>query len=199
MLIIALILNVIIVVCEIYTLGHINGKINILKYYTYLQNLIGLFASLILVWAILSGNTIPEFVRGVRYIATCGLTATTFIFLTFLGAGKKIAMTEDDFLPGCSPKTANAILHYICPMLSLISFVVLEREIQLSNGIWTTLSAVPSCGYWIIYLILSAAKVWEEPYQLESNGKGGKIREGLIFLLIPLSFVAISFALWNVK
>lgn len=36
MLIMALILNLVILGCELYALGHIKGKLNILKYYTYL-------------------------------------------------------------------------------------------------------------------------------------------------------------------
>ncbi len=199
MVIYMLIAHLIIAVCEVYVLGHIRRKRNILKYYTYLQNFLGLLSSLILIAGILQGNPIGEFVKGIRYVATCGLAATTVIFVAFLGAGKKIALTESDFLPGCSPKTANAILHYICPALSLVSFVVFEREISLSSGIWTSLAAVPSCGYWIVYWILSAAKVWEEPYSFAAEGRHGKAVGGLICFLIPLSFVAISFVLWNVK
>ncbi len=199
MLAVALILHLIIVVCEIYVLGHIRKKINILKYYTYLQNLLGLLSSVIIIVDILCGNPMGEYAKGIRYVAVCGLAATTLIFVVFLGAGKKAALTEDDFLRGCTPKAANTVLHYLCPALSLVSFVFFEREISLSNGIWTSLTAIPSCGYWIVYGILSAAKLWEEPYQFEYSGKYGKVLEVSTYLLIPLSFVAISFALWNVK
>lgn len=135
MLVIALILNMIIVVCEIYVLGHIRKKINILKYYTYLQNLLGFLSGAIFIAAFLCGNGIGEFVKGLRYIATCGLAATTFIFVAFLGAGKRAVFTEDDFIPGCTPKAANVLLHYLCPAFSLVSFVFFEREISLSKGI----------------------------------------------------------------
>lgn len=162
MLIIALILNMVILGCELYVLGYIKGKLNILKYYTYLQNFISLIASLIcsvyLIVSITSGETIPEFVKGFRYIATCGLVATMFIFIVFLGNGKKIAITEDDFLSGFSPKKANIILHYVCPMVSLLSFVVFERQVELTNDMWTGIAAIPSCIYWIVYIILTKAK-----------------------------------------
>lgn len=203
MLIIAFIINLIIAICEFITLGHIRGKRNILKYYTYLQNFIALIVSLIfcicLIVCIVSGRTIPEFVKGLRYVATCGLLATMLVFVTFLGAGKKISITEDDFLFGFSPKTANIILHYICPILSLVSFVLFEREIHLSNGIWTGIVAIPSCIYWIIYIVLSVTKRWEEPYNFASQGEKSNMGEILSVLLIPLSFIAISFVLWNVK
>ncbi len=199
----AFIINLIIIICEFRTLGHIRGKRNILKYYTYLQNFIGLIVSFIfcvfLIVCIVSDRAIPEFVKGLRYTATCGLLATMLTFLVFLGAGKKIRITEDDFLFGYSPKTANIILHYICPILSLVSFLLFEREIILSNGIWTGIVAIPSCIYWIIYIVFSVTKRWEEPYDFASQGGKNNIGEILSVLLIPLSFIAISFILWNIQ
>ena len=199
----ALITNLIIIICEVYTLGHIRKKTDILKYYTYLHNLIALVVSIVfsigLIVCMVSGREFPELLRGIRYIATCGSVATMLIFLTILGRGKKISLTEDDFLSGFSPKIANAVLHYICPVLSLISFVVFERELPLFNGIWTNITAMPSCLYWIVYIILSTAKLWEEPYDFTAQEGKSKIQEVLPFFLLPLLFIAISFVLWTVK
>ncbi len=201
MLKIALIINLIIVFLELFTLGHVRGKLNILKYYTYLQNLLALTASLAFsavgIFCMLSGREIPEFIRGARYVATCGLAATAFIFVAFLGAGKKIAITDGDFTGGFSSRLANALLHYVCPALSIISLLLFEREIVMSNGIWTALVAIPSCLYWIVYIILSATGKWKEPYDFKGEGEKGRVREALTFVLIPLSFIAISFVLWN--
>ena len=203
MLKIALFINLTIIICELYTLWHIRKKTDILKYYTYLQNLMALFVSFIffvcLVVCMVCGGEIPAFIRGLRYVATCGLAAAMFTFLTVLGAGKKIAMTEDDFISGFSPRIANAVLHYICPMLSLVSFVFFERELILSDGIWTSIAAIPSCLYWIIYIILSVTKLWEEPYAFVAKGAKSKWQEVFAFILIPFSFVAISFLLWTIK
>ena len=201
MLNIAFVINLAIVVCEGYTLGHIRRKNDILKYYTYLQNAIALFGSVMffitLTVCMISGREIPAFISGIRYVATCGLAATMFIFLTFLSAGKKIAITNDDFRSGCSPKIANAMLHYICPILSLVSFGLFERELPLPNGIWTSVAAIPSCLYWVIYMILSVTKLWEEPYAF--TAQGGKLQEILSIVLLPLSFIVISFVLWTIR
>lgn len=203
MLKIALLIHLILAICQLYTLGHIRGKRNILKYYTYLQNFLALIVSLVfvafLIVSMVSDREMPECIKGLRYVATCGLAATMFIFIAFLGAGKKIAITEDDFLRGFHPQMANAILHYVCPILSLVSFVLFERELPLSNGIWTGLVAIPSCIYWIIYTVLSVTKRWEEPYDFASQEENSKLREMMPFFLIPLSFIAISFVLWNIK
>ena len=199
MLKIAWFINLVMIICELQVLGHIRKKTDILKYYTYLQNLLSLFASFVFVVCIVSGREIPELIKGMRYIATCGLAATMFMFLAFLGGGKTIQITEDDLLAGFSPQVANAILHYVCPILWLISFVFFERELPLANGVWTSIAAIPSCLYWIVYIILSAAKLWEEPYAFAAQGAKSKIREGLTFALIPVSFIAISFVLWTIR
>ena len=203
MLIVALILNLVISGCEVYALVHVKGKLNILKYYTYLQNFLSLIVSLIccvyLAINIIFGQTVPEFVMGLRYVATCGLVATMFIFIVFLGNGKKIAITEDDFLSGLSPKMGNIILHYVCPIVSLLSFVVFERQIDLNNNIWTAIVAIPSCVYWVVYIILTKTKLWKEPYNFASSDKKNKFIEVLTILLLPLSFIAISFILWNIR
>lgn len=196
---IALIINIVIIILEIFTLHKLKRKLDMLKFYTYLQNLLTLIVSIVLViyltLNLLSNTIIPEYVRGLRYIVTCGLVSTTFIFVVFLGAGKKLSITEDDFKKGLSPKLANVILHYICPLLSIISFIFFEKEILLNNGIWTLIVALPSCLYWIVYILLSTTKKWEEPYNFSTN----KVLEILTYILIPISFIVFSIILWNVK
>ncbi len=194
----ALIANLAIAICEAYIFWHVRHKCDILKYYTYLQNGLSLVSSLLFVGFMVFDNEVPEIINGFRYITTCGLVATMFIFVFFLGAGKKVMITNDDFLPGVSPAVANAILHYICPMLSLASFLFFEREFCLSNPIWTGLVALPSCLYWVVYAILSVMKLWDEPYDFTDSG-GSKIREALPFVLIPVSFIAISYVIWNIR
>lgn len=196
---IALIINILIIILEIFTLHKLKRKLDMLKFYTYLQNLLTLIVSIVLViyltLNLLSNTIIPEYVRGLRYIVTCGLVSTTFIFVVFLGAGKKLSITEDDFKKGLSPKLANVILHYICPLLSTVSFIFFEKEILLNNGIWTLIVALPSCLYWIVYILLSTTKKWEEPYNFSTN----KVLEILTYILIPISFIVFSIILWNVK
>lgn len=198
MMILAVFANLILVICEAYTLWHIRHKLDILKYYTYLQNGLSLISSLLFVGFMIFTNEVPEIINGFRYVTTCGLVVTMFIFIFFLGADKKVMMTNDDFLPGISPVVANTVLHYICPLLSLVSFVLFEREFCLSNPIWTGLVALPSCLYWIVYAILSVMKLWDEPYNFTDSG-GSKIRGGLPFVLMPVSFIVISYVVWNIR
>ena len=156
MLIIALILNIILIGLELMVLISIKGKRNILKYYTYLQNFLSLITSFIfslcLIFCLSFKESIPEFIKGLRYVSTCGLLATSFIFLIFLRKENK-------------------------------------------NVIWTALVAIPSCLYWLVYLILSASKKWDEPYEFSTKNK---FIEVLTFILIPISFIVISIILWNI-
>lgn len=199
---IAWILNLMIVITEWMTLSHIRNKVDILKYYTYLQNFLALITSLVFCIISISSlrydNTILEFIKGLRYITSCGLLATMLIFIIVLKSGKKISITEDDFLSGLNPKTANIILHYLCPVLSCISFLVFERDIMLSNGIWTACAAIPSIIYWLIYWILTMTHSWIEPYDFSSTKKN-IILDILTTMMIPMSFILISFVLWNMK
>lgn len=199
MLIIALILNIILIGLELMVLISIKGKRNILKYYTYLQNFLSLITSIIfslcLIFCLSSKESIPEFIKGLRYVSTCGLLATSFIFLIFLRKENKNVITQDDLLFNFNPKLANIILHYLSPLLSLVSLVFFEQVIILTNGIWTALVAIPSCLYWLVYLILSASKKWDEPYEFSTKNK---FIEVLTFILIPISFIVISIILWNI-
>jgi hypothetical protein len=145
----------------------------------------------------ISDLVIPEYVRGLRYVVTTGLIFTSFIYIILLSPNKNNVISNKDF-KGIKGSTANIVLHYLCPLLSLISFVVFERNIDLDTNIWTLLVAIPSCLYWIIYLILSITKLWEEPYDFSSK-KNNKLWDLLIIICIPLFFIIISFILWNIR
>ncbi len=195
-------LNLALCICEIYILGNIKRKTDILKYYTFLQNFLSLIASFLfcvcLIAAILFDCAVPEFAKGLRYVTTCGLTAAAFIYVVFLSSNDQNHLKENDFIR-LSPAKANFLLHCFCPLISLLSLVVFERQMPLSASVWTLLAALPSCIYWILYSILSAAKLWAEPYVFSADkGRKSTLTEALIITLIPLSFILISFVLWKI-
>lgn len=203
MLIAALIINLLIIFLEIIVLIKVKRKVDIVKYYTYLQNLLTLIVSIIfavvLIIHFINNSEINEHIKGLRYTITCGLTATSLIYVLFIRQNKDNIMNEDDF-NNFNPKVANLILHYIVPLLSLISFILFERSIVIENSIWTILCAIPSIAYWIIYGILSMFHLWKEPYNFKGkNDKKNALLEVLTFIFIPVSFVIISIILWNIK
>ena len=204
MLIVALVINLIILICEIYVLIKVRRKRNIFKYYTFLQNFLTAIASAIfivyLILNILFSYQITEYIKGMRYVSSCGLITTTIIYVLFLSSNNKNMLSNEDFVK-LNPKTANVLLHYLCPVLSLLSFIIFEREITLTNLIWSGLAALPSGLYWLVYLILSLTKLWEEPYELISKKMGvkGLLLEIFTLILIPIIFMLVSFLLWTIK
>lgn len=204
MLIVALVINLIILICEIYVLIKVRRKRNIFKYYTFLQNfLAAIVSSIFIVYLILNilfSHQITEYIKGMRYVSSCGLITTTIIYVLFLSSNNKNTLSNEDFVK-INPKIANVLLHYLCPVLSLLSFIIFEREITLTNSIWTGLAALPSGLYWLVYLILSLTKLWEEPYELTSKKTGvkGLLLEIFTLILIPIIFMLVSFLLWEIK
>lgn len=197
---IALLLNLILIVLEVFVLSNIKDKTNIFKYYTFLQNFLACIISIVFVvyisLIIFFDGIILEFVRGLRYIATCGLVSTMFIYVIFLSSNKKNHLNEEDFLNNFNYKKANIILHYLCPIISLVSYVILERIIFITDSRWTIYAVIPSAAYWIIYLFFSLTNKWNEPYDFSSKNS---FKEIFVIICIPILFVLISFVLWNIK
>lgn len=199
MLIIALIINILIIVSEVYVLSKVKKKKDIIKYYTFINNLLCLIISIVfvigLVLYVLNYNYL-DIIRGLRYVVTCNMMSVMIMYLLFIGNDKNNRLCNNDFINCFNYKIGNLFVHYICPLLSFISFIFFERDIYISNSIWTTIAAVPSILYWIVYGFLSSFKLWDEPYQFSSNNK---IVDIIKILLIPIIFIGISFILWNIK
>lgn len=199
MLIIALIINILIIVSEVYVLSKVKKKKDIIKYYTFINNLLCLIISIIfvigLVLYVLNYNYL-DIIRGLRYVVTCNMISVMIMYLLFIGNDKNNRLCNNDFVNYFNYKIGNLFVHYICPLLSLVSFIFFERDIYISNSIWATIAAVPSVLYWIVYGFLSSFKLWDEPYQFSSNNK---IVDIIKMLLIPIIFIGISFVLWNIK
>ena len=132
-LVMAIVFNLLLILMEGAIFFRVKNKLNILKFYTFLQNFIALTVSILFcvfdVRELLGYGNIPELMKGLRYTATCGLAATMFVFAVFLAprfkSGK--SKTHTDLFGGLEPKTANLLLHYICPIISILSFVLFER------------------------------------------------------------------------
>lgn len=205
MLYLSLITNLAIVALEGWTLGHLRRKRDLFKYYTYLQNLIALLISAVFcicgTAALFQNRSMPQALRGLRYVASCGLTAAMLIYSAFLSSSSQNQLTEADFRPGITPGTANLMLHSLCPLLSMVSFLVFERPIAVTDARWTACAAIPSCGYWIVYLVLSAFHLWEDPYDFSAPKDDGKrhLPEALVMALLPVSFISISMVLWAAR
>lgn len=203
----AIILNIVLIILELKMFIGVKNKSYIFKYYTFLQNFIALITSAIFVFFetlyIFNGNNIIPWLKGMRYTATCGLAATMFVFAFILAPRYKSGKSSnhEDLFGGLNPKTANLILHFICPLISIISFILFERQISIGSE-WTSYAAYPSIIYWSIYILLTITHLWKEPYGLTNNDKnkkttiGQKIKGILLLMLIPIIFIGLEYLLW---
>lgn len=198
----ALVLNAAIVWMELHTLRRLTYKKDILKYYTYLSNLIAAVAGALYVAVTVLGIPTPLWLKGLRFSATYMLATTLFVFNLVLLPGGKAGntITEEDFT-GISPKLANLILHYLCPALSALSFLLLERQPVLTDPNWTLFAAAPTIVYWVVYLILTASGLWKDPYGFSEPSEKPKtlfaaLTGILMFILIPAMSMGLDFLLW---
>jgi hypothetical protein len=171
----------------------IKNKKEIFKYYTYVQSLLALIVSIILIICFIIGE-IPGYVRGLRYIVTCGLVFTMIIYNLFLARNSNNLMRDEDYIGNFKAKWVNFILHIFCPIISLISFIFFERDVIVEDGIWTILVVLPSALYFIFNIIISS----KLPYDF-STKKSNKVIDKLIFVLIPMLFILVTFIIWNIK
>jgi hypothetical protein len=77
-----------------------------------------------------TNETIPIWMKGLRFSATHSLASTLLVFaIVLMPLYKKGTLTNEiELFKGISEKNANLLLHYICPILSIISFLLFERN-----------------------------------------------------------------------
>lgn len=202
---IAVVLNFISAALQFCVLRHITQKRDILKYYTYLSNLIALIGSAVFtvvsVRNLVCGDLTPVWLKGLRFIGTYMLATVMSVFTLVLLPDYKAGnlITADDFT-GIHPEFANLVLHYLCPAISAFSFIVLERQPTLSGSEWTLFAAIPTIGYWVVYLLLTTFNLWKDPYGFSEpsvNPTFGSVLSGiLMFLLIPIISMGLDHLLW---
>ena len=165
----AFILNVIIIVLEIIgiAISYHNGGIKNLVYYTVDSNILALISCVLFVIVMMQGRK-SKFVSMLRYIATVNL-ALTFTIVVFV------------FVPMCIPYGYDAVAeilyrgaqwshHLLCPLFSMISFVLFEKsdilfenrhDIEKKNS---KIATVFTFAYAIVLVILNICKVVRGPY-----------------------------------
>ena len=87
----------------------------------------------------------------------------------------------------------------------MLSFAVWFLWFVLPLGLcvarWSGVAGFASIGYWIAYLVLTATKRWEEPYDfsVSKNRAVNDIAQAAFVLLFAVLFVFTSMALWENK
>lgn len=157
----ALIINIIIILVEIFAFGRsLFTDHNIaVEYYTNDSNIIALISSLLFV---IFYKKEREFVKDIRFVATSCLTVTflvvIFILCPMYDFNYKLLMFTDNFL----------VFHTIVPILSIISYIALEDRSSKNY-----LCLVFTILYSLIIIPLNIFNIVDGPYPfLKINTQG---------------------------
>jgi len=125
-----------------------------LEYYTELSNLMLLISSVTILICLLKNKEFPRWLEILRYVAVVSTTLTLFIVITVLSWTTSLGLENLMF------HSSNLYHHTLCPVIALLSFIILEKydNLKASDGIWFTLA------YAIVMIILNYLKIVEGPY-----------------------------------
>lgn len=129
-----------------------------LQYYTVDSNIFACISSFVLVGALLIKGKTPLWVHKLRYFATSCLAVTAVVVLVII-----IPASGFQQIPELLFQGTNLWQHTVCPLLSIISFLLFEKEYQLDSN-QSIYALVPTFIYGTITLILNVIRVIRGPY-----------------------------------
>lgn len=155
---IILAINIAIIIFEIIGIIvrlRVKGAIGI-EYYTMDSNLLALVASTAYVFYMLRGKSQPKWLNILKYISTTMLAVTflvvIFVLSPMLENGLYILLLTDQMLYN----------HLICPLLAIISFLLLEKHNLKNKDILWPIGA--TLLYAIVLIILNLCHIVDGPY-----------------------------------
>ena len=189
----AIALNVLIVVLEIWAIG--NGieqrGIGDFMYYTELSNLFGGVACLLCligeVRELRGGQPLARGVRITKYCASCCLLMTFFVVVLILMPTFYAAGLDGFRLMFCVRELP--ITHFLGPLLVFASYILFEADETMTMR-QSLIALVPKLAYAAIAYPCNIARVWEGPYPFLLVWQMPPWQSVLWFLaLLVLSFV----------
>ena len=127
-----------------------------IEYYTMDSNILSLFVSAFLAFCLMRGDKVPKWLTISKYVSVCMLTVTIlvtmFILSPMIENGFYIFMFTDQMLYN----------HTLCPILALVSFLLLEKHQLGRKDIWWPVGA--TMLYAVILIILNLTRTVDGPY-----------------------------------
>lgn len=172
--------------CLIYVLVKSDSRKSFFRYFTTLSNLLCALASAVVIVCQLCGG-LPMWAIVFKYVGTCAVTVTMMTVLLFL-----LPLSKDWKLVLWG---GDLVLHLICPLLALVSFIFFEKQPMPA---WVIILGVLSV---VLYGLLYCRKVifapeerrWNDFYCFNMHGKWK-----LSCVLMLLGSALIALALWAV-
>ncbi len=160
----SLFLNIIIVVMELIgtSISIKESGISLFQFYTVDSNILMLIASAVFaiytVRSLKDDSALPQWVKTLKYMATCCLTVTFVVVICVLAPTMGAIGYQMMLLHG-----SMLYHHLICPMLALTSFIFLE-EGPPSERKYRLFALTPPILYAAVAVTLNIAKVMDGPY-----------------------------------
>lgn len=161
----ALGLNILIILLEIIGIivAFFESGLGIFQYYTQDSNIFTCIGSIIFVYYLIiyrrdHTNEVPEWTHILRYVSTCCVTVTFLVVLFVLAPAKGENGYIIMFL-----KESGLFHHFLCPVLSFISFLFFEDGIKLNKN-HARYAVIPTVMYALITIILNSMKLLDGPY-----------------------------------
>ena len=134
---------------------------NVFCYYTensnYFAGIVSAVFCVVVLVCILKKKLVPNWLHLLRFVSTVCLSITilvvSFVFVPMFPKTAELMMLQN----------SNLYEHFLCPMLSIMSFVLLENQVKLSK-ISVVFSLVPTIVYGVVIVILNVLKVVRGPY-----------------------------------
>ena len=155
------------------------------RYFTTLSNVLSAAASIAVSIAWLCGG-LPAWALFLKYAGTAAVTVTMLTVFFVLGP---LLHEWKELLSG-----AQLLLHLICPLLAIVSFLAFEKERPMSA--WAIVAGIVpvllyAVLYWYRVICVPEARKWPDFYGFNRNGKWP-----LMCALMLLGASLISVALW---
>ena len=158
------------------------------RFFTCQSNVLCAVSALAMAAAQLAGN-VPRWVWTLKYIGTAGVTVTMLTVFLFLAP-----CTGKDWYQKLLKGTPNLLMHFLNPLLAILSFCLLERQ-QMSflSSLWGMLPVIVY-GQHYLYRIRFAPeeKKWDDFYRF---GKAGKLPVSLGLMIAGTFIVCMLFML----
>lgn len=159
----AIILNFVIAILEVVglILSVQRHGINVFAYYTENSNYLALIVSIVfcivVMMCLVRKISIPKWLINIRYLATVCL-AITFLVVIFVLLPLRPSMANYLLI-----ESSSFIHHIVCPLISIVSFIVLESSVCLNKKdiLW---GIIPTVVYGVILITLNILKVVVGPY-----------------------------------
>lgn len=168
-------------------------KIEMFKYFTVDSNILMGLVSLIFSYYLISKKKIPKWLYSLKLLGTVGVTLTFLTVVFYLGPTSRFGFFS-------MFTNANLFLHFLIPVLSIITFIFYEKNKYLTFK--DALIGTSSMLIYSIYYITNAFSHIESgripiKYDWYYFARGGVVSSLIVFCLMLLFTFIISLVLWQ--